>query len=298
MSRWHPPRSGYRAHTRRSGQGRVHMRLFSGAVFVGLAFRWGEHVTDWCRRPVRSPGRPCRYPDTNIAPEGLPELLAVDVGHHDTFDRVVFRFSSWVPGYNVNYVPEVTADPSDEPVPLEGNAFMIVAMHSVASGQVGAPPAPQDRQTPRFPELREIAGAGDFEGVVSFGPRTHHGVRVPSIHADESRSVGRRRPHRHAGGHRIDASPGGRDGVDAGAVRGARRLRCPSELAFGSLGRHARNCKRHATSESPRRWSPPILRCSCTAVSASEAETPARPTAVSRSAPAGSPGSAKQPSGH
>lgn len=46
---------------------------------------------------------------------------------------------------------------------------MIVAMHSVASGQVGAPPAPQDRQTPRFPELREIAGAGDFEGVVSFG---------------------------------------------------------------------------------------------------------------------------------
>jgi hypothetical protein len=91
------------------------------------------------------------------------------VEHHDAFDRVVFRFSSHVPGYNVNYVPEVTADPSDEPISLEGNAFMIVAMHSVASGQVGAPPAPQDRQTPRFPELREIAGAGDFEGVVSFG---------------------------------------------------------------------------------------------------------------------------------
>src|SRR6476620_10109896 len=98
---------------------------------------------------------PVSVPDPNVAPAGLPELEAVDVGHHDGFDRVVFRFSSPVPGYNVNYVPEVTADPSDEPISLEGNAFMIVAMHSVASGAVGAPAAPQDRQTPRFPELRE-----------------------------------------------------------------------------------------------------------------------------------------------
>ena len=143
------------------------MKLFSSAVLVGLAF-----VAIGTPRPAADPpfsSAPVSVPDTNIAPEGLPELLAVDVGHHDTFDRVVFRFSSRAPGYNVNYVPEVTADPSDEPVPLEGNAFMIVAMHSVASGQVGAPAAPQDRQTPRFPELREIAGAGDFEGVVSFG---------------------------------------------------------------------------------------------------------------------------------
>ena len=142
------------------------MKLFSTAVFAGLALLVGapRNASD---PPFSS--APVSVPDANIAPEGLPELLAVDVGHHDTFDRVVFRFSSRVPGYNVNYVPEVTADPSDEPVPLEGNAFMIVAMHSVASGQVGAPPAPQDRQTPRFPELRELAGAGDFEGVVSFG---------------------------------------------------------------------------------------------------------------------------------
>jgi LPXTG-motif cell wall-anchored protein len=39
----------------------------------------------------------------------------------------------------------------------------------VASGQVGAPPAPQGRQTPRFPQLREIVGVGDFEGYVSYG---------------------------------------------------------------------------------------------------------------------------------
>jgi hypothetical protein len=143
------------------------MKLFSSAVLVGLAFV-GVSTSRSADDPPFS-SAPVSVPDTNIAPEGLPELEAVEVEHHDAFDRVVFRFSSHVPGYNVNYVPEVTADPSDEPISLEGNAFMIVAMHSVASGQVGAPPAPQDRQTPRFPELREIAGAGDFEGVVSFG---------------------------------------------------------------------------------------------------------------------------------
>jgi len=112
---------------------------------------------------------PVSVPDANVAPNGLPQLLSVEVGHHATFDRVVFNFSSHVPGYNVNYVPAVTADPSDDPVQLQGGAFLAVAMHSVASEQVGAPAAPQDRQTPLFTELRELAGSGDFEGTVSFG---------------------------------------------------------------------------------------------------------------------------------
>jgi hypothetical protein len=142
------------------------MRSLSSPLLVALALGLAvpRAVED-----VPFSNEPVSVPDTNIAPEGLPQLVAVEVGHHDTFDRVVFRFSSHVPGYNVSYVPEVRADPSDAPVPLEGNVFLVVALHSVASGQVGAPPAPQGRQTPRFPVLREIAGAGDFEGVVSFG---------------------------------------------------------------------------------------------------------------------------------
>ena len=112
---------------------------------------------------------PVSVPDTNVAPAGLPQLLSVEVGHHATFDRVVFNFSSHVPGYDVNYVHVVTTDPADVPVQLQGGAFISVAMHSVASAQVGAPAAPQDRKTPLFAELRGIAGAGDFEGTVLFG---------------------------------------------------------------------------------------------------------------------------------
>jgi hypothetical protein len=113
--------------------------------------------------------QPVSVADTNVAPQGQPRLLAVTVGHHDTFDRVVFRFSSRPPGYSVRYVSAVTADASGKPVMLEGSAFIRVAMSSVASAQVGAPPAPQGTITPRFPMLRQVKGAGDFEGTVSFG---------------------------------------------------------------------------------------------------------------------------------
>jgi hypothetical protein len=82
---------------------------------------------------------PVSVPDPNIAPAGLPQLLAVDVGRHDGFDRVVFRFSSRAPGYNISYVDQVRADGSDQPIALKGNVFITVALHSVASTNVGAP---------------------------------------------------------------------------------------------------------------------------------------------------------------
>ena len=108
-------------------------------------------------------------PDPNVSPQEQPRLLSVTVGHHATFDRVVFGFSSRPPGYSVRYVSTVTRDGSGAPVQLEGSVFLQIAMSSVASSQVGAPPAPQGTITPRFAMLRQVKGAGDFEGTVSFG---------------------------------------------------------------------------------------------------------------------------------
>lgn len=118
--------------------------------------------------------------DPNTAPSGQPQLLRVTTGHHATFDRVVFRFSSRVPGYYVRYVSQPTSDPSGNPVALVGNRFLAVTMHSVASAQAGAPPAPQGRQRPRYPQLRALVGTGDFEGYVSYtlGLKSKAGFRA------------------------------------------------------------------------------------------------------------------------
>ena len=118
--------------------------------------------------------------DPNTAPAGQPQLLRVTTGHHATYDRVVFRFSSRAPGYYIRYVAQPTMDGSGNPVALAGNRFLAVTMHSVASAQAGKPPAPQGRQRPRYPQLRALVGTGDFEGYVSFtlGLKSKSGFRA------------------------------------------------------------------------------------------------------------------------
>jgi hypothetical protein len=118
--------------------------------------------------------------DPNTAPGSQPQLLRVTTGHHPTYDRVVFLFSSRAPGYSVRYVSQATADGSGNPVALRGHAFLRVRMHSVASAQAGKPAAPQGRQVPLYPELRALVGTGDFEGYVSYtlGLKARSGFRA------------------------------------------------------------------------------------------------------------------------
>ena len=98
------------------------------------------------------------------------QLLGVTVGHHATFDRVTFRFSgTGVPSHSVSYVSTVVSDASGQPLSLLGNFKIHVVLHDIASTQAGAPAAFQGDIKPGFPQLREVKGAGDFEGVVSFG---------------------------------------------------------------------------------------------------------------------------------
>jgi LPXTG-motif cell wall-anchored protein len=130
---------------------------------------------------------PVSVADTNIAPAGQPQLLSVTVGHHVGFDRVVFTFDKHIPGYKVNFVGQIVQDASGEPIAVAGKAFIRVVFTSVASAQVGAPPAPQGRQKPNFEQLREVVGAGDFEGYVSFGLGLAHkaGFRVNTLTAPD-----------------------------------------------------------------------------------------------------------------
>jgi len=100
-----------------------------------------------------------------------PLLVDVRVGGHRTFDRVVFEFTGPRPGYRVRYVPQVVADGSGEPVHLEGRAFIEAVLQPAA--------AHDDDGNPTFPgptptiagtaALRDLADAGDFEGVITWG---------------------------------------------------------------------------------------------------------------------------------
>lgn len=98
-------------------------------------------------------------------------LTDVRVGGHTTFDRVVFQFAGPAPGHHVRYVDEVVQDGSGIPIHLKGRAFLEATMQPAAAhDDNGAPTFPGPLPAiVNFAALRDIADAGDFEGVITWG---------------------------------------------------------------------------------------------------------------------------------
>jgi hypothetical protein len=90
----------------------------------------------------------------------------VAVGHHVGYDRVVFHASGPIAGWEVRYVPQVTMDPSGQPVPLLGAADLLVVVHGT---DWMSRPSVRRNLTPGFPALRQVAWAGEFEATLSYG---------------------------------------------------------------------------------------------------------------------------------
>lgn len=93
-------------------------------------------------------------------------LAGLTVGRHTTFDRLVFRFTGSTPGYRVEYVPRVIQDGSGLPVALLGRRFLQIRFEPTRNGSSANAPR---TLTPRFPTLRQVKAAGDFEGVLNYG---------------------------------------------------------------------------------------------------------------------------------
>src|SRR5205807_5632747 len=79
-------------------------------------------------------------PPTNTAPvtvtrspDPTPLLLNTRVANHRDFERVVLDLSGPAPGYTVRYVPELTYDPSGQPVPLRGGAYLQITLTPTAA---------------------------------------------------------------------------------------------------------------------------------------------------------------------
>ena len=90
-------------------------------------------------------------------------IVAIRTSSQAGFDRLVFQFRSHRPGYRVRYVTQVRGDASGLPVPLKGSSFLAISFSPSRSL------APAAISTPGYPILRQLAPAGDFEQVVSFG---------------------------------------------------------------------------------------------------------------------------------
>jgi hypothetical protein len=114
-------------------------------------------------------------------------LVAIRTSRHADHDSVEFEFGgAQPPQENHRYVDEVRADPSDRPVPLQGNAFLEVVYHGAAldnlptesdPAKVQRYPGPT-RIAPGLPVVKEIAVSGNFENVLSFGIGLDRKTRV------------------------------------------------------------------------------------------------------------------------
>jgi len=122
----------------------------------------------------------------------FPRLVAIRTGRHATFDRVVFDLRGTAPGYQVGYVGTVREDGSGKVIDLRGGASLVVRLRPAQAhrNDGSSTYTGPKRILVDDPELREVAFAGDVEGVVSIGLGVHakRGFRVLTLN-DPTRIV-------------------------------------------------------------------------------------------------------------
>src|SRR5262245_51564483 len=70
---------------------------------------------------------------TKNQPRAAGVLFAIRTAKHSDHDSVEFEFGGpQPPPENHQYEPEIRFDPSDQPVPLQGKAFLRVVFHGAA----------------------------------------------------------------------------------------------------------------------------------------------------------------------
>lgn len=123
-------------------------------------------------------------PVTDPAGPTAPAAVLKNIRWADrgTYDRVVLDFSGSFGGYTVQYVPELTEDPTGDPVPLAGGAVLAVVVQGATRNNAfqtsdttplstyGGP----DKVVPGLASVKEVADAGDFEAVLTFGIGVDH----------------------------------------------------------------------------------------------------------------------------
>jgi hypothetical protein len=102
-------------------------------------------------------------------------IVDVRVGQDACYERIVIDIRGEAPGYEAGYVPAVYEEGRGELVELRGDAYLRVTILAPAyDNQSGASTYdPPDRKeladVSSFTAVEQIALAGSFEGVTTFG---------------------------------------------------------------------------------------------------------------------------------
>ena len=143
----------------------VAIAAITGALAVGIASPAGATT---CHTTWGSAGK------TNSRMTQAP-IVGAHAGQQPCYDRFVINLSSTpAPGWNVRYVSRVVEDATGHTVPLRGGAFIQVSVRAPAYDAGGhvtyAPAHPSEAvSVAGFRTFRQIAYAGTFEGITTFG---------------------------------------------------------------------------------------------------------------------------------
>ncbi|GAA0379428.1 hypothetical protein Acor_00770 [Acrocarpospora corrugata] len=101
----------------------------------------------------------------------VPTLVAIRAAHHPGLDRLVFEFRGGLPAQrSAEYVTRLVADGSGLPVPVVGNARLLVRFGGATGhGSAGGITYGPARRAFALPGLIQVVNTGDFEAVLSFG---------------------------------------------------------------------------------------------------------------------------------
>lgn len=152
-------------------------------------------TADGTPAPDTAPAEPAPTgTDPVIDPAGptAPAAVLANVRWSDrgTYDRLVLDFTAPFGGYQVQYVDSLTEDPTGDPVELAGGAVLAVSIQGATRNNAfqtsdttplktyGGPA----RVAPGLPNLKEVADAGDFEAVLTFGIGLDHKAGFKVMH--------------------------------------------------------------------------------------------------------------------
>ncbi len=103
----------------------------------------------------------------------IATLVAIRAADHPEatpqYDRVVFEFSGALPLLRAEYVSELIEDGSGNPVTLPGSAILRLQFTNARAHTDAGQPSVARRLGLNLPNVKAVVGAGDFEGMVTYG---------------------------------------------------------------------------------------------------------------------------------